>query len=612
MFREHWGRRSEGWRGATAVPAHGHEGIHTTPHYASHEKRETLKLPRQLVIVFTVAFIVTFLGYAHRASAQDDHVHPHDPSEKLGRVNFTTSCTPQAQKQFNRAVAWLHSFEYEEAEKAFNEVTVSDPRCGMGYWGIAMSKYHSIWAPPTAAELQQGSNAVEKAKAVGARTQRERDYIAAIEVFYRDSDKFDHLTRTFAYSEAMKQLYQRYPSDDEATVFYALTLITTGMMTKDANYARQKEAAQILNRVLAREPQHPGVTHYLIHSYDYPALAQLALPAARRFAKIAPASAHARHMPSHIFTRLGLWQEDIRSNLDAEAAAKAFAVRNHLSGVWDEQFHAMDYLVYAYLQGAEDKHARGVLDELNKIQKAEPETFKVAYAYTAIPARYALERRRWDEAAKLTLPTGSAGVSPAHIYWKSFPWQRFRWAEAHINFARAIGAARNGDTASARQDVEKLATIQQALIEGQGEVKGDYDWAKQVEIERLVASSWLEYAEGKHEEALRLMREAADLDDATDKHPVTPGAILPAREQLGELLLELKQPLAALQEFETSLRNAPNRFIGLYGAARAARLAGDQKTAKTYYRKFMMLCRHADRIRPEIVEAKAFLAGTSP
>nr|MBA3572008.1 hypothetical protein [Pyrinomonadaceae bacterium] len=426
-------------------------------------------------------------------------------SEKLGRVNFAVSCNAQAQRQFNRAVAWLHSFEYEEAEKVFTEVTVTDPRCGMGYWGIAMSNYHSIWAPPTAAELQKGLSAIEKAKSAGVRTQRERDYIAAIEVFYKDADKLDHRTRTFAYSEAMERLYRRDPSDREAGVFYALTLIATGMMANDKSYDSEKKAAQILNRVLAHAPQHPGVTHYLIHSYDYPALAHLALPAARSYAKIAPASAHAQHMPSHIFTRLGLWQEGIRSNLDAKAAAKAYAVRNRMSGVWDEQFHAMDYLAYAYLQGAQDKQAWGVLDELNKIQRAEPETFKVAYAFTAIPARYALERRQWNEAAKLPLPAGTLGA---------FPWQRFRWAEAHIHFARAIGAARTGDAASARQEVEKLAAIRQALVE----VKGDYDWAKQVEIESQVASAWLAHAEGKHEESLRLMRAAAALDDATEKH----------------------------------------------------------------------------------------------
>jgi tetratricopeptide (TPR) repeat protein len=548
------------------------------------------------VVILTVAFLMVSLCHTPSVRAQEGHPHRHDPPEKLGQVNFNVSCNPQAQRQFNRAVAWLHSFEYEEAEKAFSEVTVTDPRCGIGYWGIAMSNYHPLWAPPTAAELKKGSSAIEKAKVVGARTGRERDYIAAIEVFYKDSDKLDHRTRTFAYSEAMEQLYQRHPSDTEAGVFYALTLIATGTMANDKSYANEKKAAQILNRVLVLEPQHPGVTHYLIHSYDYPALAHLALPAARNYAKIAPASAHARHMPSHIFTRLGLWQEAIQSNLDAKAAARDFAVRNGMSGTWDEQFHAMDYLAYAYLQGAQDKQALGVLDELYKIQRAEPETFKVAYAVTAIPVRYALERRRWDEAAKLTLPPGTLGA---------FPWQRFRWAEAHIHLARAIGAARTGDTAAARQDVEKLAAIRNELVE----IKGGYDWAKQVEIERQVASAWLAHAEGKEEESLRLMRAAAELDDATDKHPVTPGTILPAREQLGELLLELKQPAVALQEFETSLRSAPNRFNGLYGAARAARLASDQKRAKTYYTKLMALCRQADSMRPEIEEAKTFLAG---
>jgi predicted Zn-dependent protease len=525
------------------------------------------------------------------AMAQEERHHQHEATEKLGRVNFSISCNTAARKRFNRAVAWLHSFEYEEAEKAFTSVTVADPRCGMGYWGMAMSNYHPIWAPPTAEELKKGQAAVEKAKSVGARTERERDFIAAIEVFYKDADKLDHRARAFAYFAAMERLYQRYPKDHEAAVFYALTLIAKGMMADDKSYTNEKKAAEILNRVLAAEPQHPGVAHYLIHSYDYPRLAHLALPAARSYAKIAPASAHAQHMPSHIFTRLGLWQEAIRSNLDAEAAAKAYAIRNHLTGAWDEQLHAMDYLAYAYLQGAEDEQARRVLDELNAIRRAEPENFKVAYAFTAIPARYALERRRWSEAAALTLRPSE------------FPWHRFRWAEAHIHFARAIGAARSGDKASARQEIKKLAAIRQALVE----VKGDYDWGRQVEIQLQAATAWLAQAEGKSEEALQLVRAAAELDDATDKHPVTPGTILPAREMLGELLLELGQPARALVEFETSLRNAPNRFNGLYGAARAAELAGDRKKAESYYAQLVKLCDRADGARPELERAKVFL-----
>jgi tetratricopeptide (TPR) repeat protein len=533
-------------------------------------------------------------SYTTSAGAQEQHPHRHDSSEKLGVVDFKISCNSATQSQFNRAVAWLHSFEYEEAEKAFTEVTNIDPRCAMGYWGVALSNYHPLWAPPTATELKKGWSAIEKAKEARAQPSREQAYIAAMEVFYKDHDKLDHRTRAFAYNDAMRQLYSRNSSDREAGVFYALTLIATAMMSPDKNYVKEKEAARILNQVREREPQHPGVTHYLIHSYDYPALAEMALPAARAYAKIAPASAHAQHMPSHIFTRLGLWQEAINSNLDTKAAAHAFAIRNHMRGAWDEQLHAMDYLAYAYLQRAQDKQAANVLDELYKIQIVEPQTLKVAYAFTAIPARYALERRQWKEAATLIFPSKEL---------KEFPWEHFPWARAHIHFARAIGAARSGDTAAARREVDTLTGIQQAFVE----VKGDYAWAKQVSIQGMVASAWLEYAEGKHEESLRLLRKAADLDDATEKHPVTPGAILPAREQLGELLLELKQPAAALQEFESSIKLTPDRFNGLYGAARAAKLAGDQKRAKSYYAKLLTLADDTTSTRPEVNEARTFL-----
>jgi tetratricopeptide (TPR) repeat protein len=540
-----------------------------------------------------VFFTISFLFHSASVNAQG-HMHGHEPAEKLGRVNFTISCSPAAKKQFNRAVAWLHSFEYEEAERAFTKVADTDPKCGMAYWGIAMSNYHPLWAPPTPDELNRGLSGIKKAKEVGARTQRENDYIAAIDLFYKDATTVDHRTRTFAYHEAMKKVHETYPSDTEASVFYALTLIATGTMSNDKTYAREKEAAKILNRVLMAQPQHPGVTHYLIHSYDYPALAQLALPAARNYARIAPASAHAQHMPSHIFTRLGLWQDAIRSNLGARESAKAFARRHNMPGAWDEQLHAMDYLAYAYLQGAQDKEAAGVLEELNQIRQIDPPSFKVAYALSAIPARYALERRRWNEAANLPLRPGGM---------EKFPWEQFPWAEAQIHFARAIGAARTGNKSEVQEETDQLATIKRSL----SDVKGGYDWSKQVEIKRQVASAWLAYLEGKHDEAIRMMRAAADLDDATEKHPVTPGTLMPAREQLGELLLELKQPTAALQEFETSLRTSPNRFNGLYGAARSAKLAGDHNRARTYYEKLTYITRQSDGLRPEIEEAKAFL-----
>lgn len=551
------------------------------------------------MITRTILFAVVIVSTLLTASAQDGSQHRHDAQEKalikLGRVNFRTSCSPKAQQQFNQAVAWLHSFEYEEAEKMFMQVSVVDPRCAMAHWGIAMSNFHQLWVPPTPPELQKGSTAAEEAMRLGAATQRERDYIAAINTFYKDAGKVDHRTRTFAYSDSMKELHETHRTDDEAAIFYALSLISTGMMERNKNYAREKEAAEILNRILARQPRHPGVSHYLIHGYDFPSLAHLALPAARSYASIAPASAHAQHMPSHIFIRLGLWQQAIRSNLDAEAAAKAFATRHHMAGAWDEQLHAMDYLAYAYLQSAQDKKAMAVLQDMNKLPQVDPPTFKVAYALSAIPARYALERRQWNEAAKLPLE---------HPRMTNFPWSNFPWATAHTHFARAIGSVRIGDVASARKAVDELMSIQKNL----SEVRGGYDWAKQVDIERQVASAWVKYAEGQQEEALRLMRAAADLDDSTEKHPVTPGAVLPAREQLGELLLELKQPAAALVAFETALRTTPNRFNALYGASRAATLSANRQKAVDYYQKLIALCRYSDSSRPELKEAMTFLA----
>jgi tetratricopeptide (TPR) repeat protein len=542
-------------------------------------------------INLVLVFVVVLCFSTARPQEKQQHDHQHDGSERLGRVNFPVSCSGAAAERFSRAVAWLHSFGYEEAEKEFTAVGIADPKCGMAYWGIAMSNYHPIWAPPTPTELKKGIAAVARAKSVAASTQRERDYLAAIEVFYKDSDKLDHRTRALAYCDAMEKLSQEYPKDREAAIFYALTLISKGMLLKDKSYANEKRAAEILNGVLAVEPEHPGVAHYLIHSFDYPQLANLALPAARSYAKIAPASPHALHMPSHIFTRLGLWQDSIQSNLSSAAAAKAYAARAHLAGAYYEQLHAMDYLVYAYLQGAQDKEAWGVVDELSRIDKVEPETFAAAYAYSAIPARYLLERRRWEEASRLA-------VTPA-----AFPWDRFRWAEAQIYYARALGSARSGNIESAQESINKLAEIGQSL-----RMEGGYDWRGQVEIQRTVATAWLAYASGKRDESLQLLRKAAEIEDSTDKHPVTPGAILPAREQLGDLLLEIGQSPQALIEFEAALRETPKRFNGLYGAARAAELSGDRKKAADYYGQLIKLCEKADGNRPEVEKAKAFLA----
>jgi len=522
--------------------------------------------------------------------AQETHQHKHEMGEKLGRVNFAVSCSKPAQLKFNRAVALLHSFWYQEAQKAFVEVTQTDSKCGMGYWGIAMSFYHPVWAAPLAADLQNGAAAVQKANVVGARTQREKDYIAAIETFYQDANRLDHRTRALAYQKAMEQMYLRYPKDREAAVFYALSLLGTAQPT-DKTYANQKKAAEILNKILAAEPQHPGVSHYLIHSFDYPALAPLALSAARSYAKIAPSSPHALHMPSHIFTRLGLWQESIESNIASAAAAKNHLARTQPGAAAFDQLHALDYLAYAYLQTAQDGKLKELVDALHAMNKVDANVFQAAYAFAAIPARSAIERRQWSEAAGLK-------THPA-----DFPWNKFPYAEAIIYFARSVGASRSGDRAGASKDIERLISFEASLTEA----KETY-WATQVEIQRRAAAAWLAHAEGKREEALKLMRSAADLEDTAEKLPVTPGPIVPARELLGELLLELSEPSQALKEFEASLVVSPNRFNGLYGAAKAAELSGDREKARMFYAKLTALAERSDGKRPELQAARVFLA----
>ena len=522
--------------------------------------------------------------------AQEPEQHKHDMGEKLGRVSFTISCNSAAQQQFNRAVALLHSFWYDEAAKGFAEVAKTDPKCGMAYWGMAMSSYHPVWTPPLPAELQAGLTAAQKARVTGAGTQRERDYIAAIETFYKDADKFDHRTRALAYERAMEQLYLNNPGDHEVAVFYALALLGTAQPT-DKTYAKQKKAAEILNRVLLSEPEHPGVAHYLIHSFDYPPLAPLALNAARSYARIAPSAPHALHMPSHIFTRLGLWQESIASNIASAAAARDYDAKMHPGTASFNQLHALDYLAYAYLQTAQDGKAKEIVDTVFAMNKLSANTFQAAYAFAAIPARYALERRQWAAAAALKL------------FPSDFPWNNFSHAAAMIYFARSLGASRSGETARALKDIERLSAIQQSLTAA----KETY-WATQVEIQRQTAAAWLAHAEGNNEAALKLMRSAADLEDSTEKDPVTPGAIVPARELLGDLLLELGAPGQALKEFEASLLVSPNRFNGLYGAAQAAQLSGAREKARAFYAKLTTLGEHSDGQRPELQAAKVFLA----
>jgi tetratricopeptide (TPR) repeat protein len=527
------------------------------------------------------------------AAMDPEHVHDHSP--QLGKLTFQTSCSPAAQAAFERGLGWLHSFEYRRAEQSFSEAAAADTGCGIADWGVAMSYYHPLWDGPTPAELEKGKRAIEKANAVGAKSEREKDYIAALDTFYRNSDRLDLKTRAFAYSAAMDRLRIRYPTDDEAAVFDALSLIAVGTMDRDPSFPRQKQAGAILNHVLAKNPDHPGVAHYLIHSFDYPALAELALPAARRYASIAPDSAHAQHMPSHIFTRLGLWDEAISSNRAAEAAAIAYEKSSGMPGAWDQHLHAMDYLAYAYLQSGRDVEAQKVLDELKTISRADPPTRTVAYAVTAIPARIALERRQWREAASLELPPNLASL-PALADQQ--------WATAHIHFARAVGAARSGNANLASAEIAELATMEQRL----NIAPGEYDWRKQISIERQIAEAWAAHTTARNEEAVRIMRAAAELDDATEKNPVTPGSILPAREQLGELLLELGRSRDALTEYEASLQRAPRRLAGLYGAAQAAKLAGKSVKANHYFAELVSITEKSDGTRPEVKSARLFEA----
>lgn len=504
------------------------------------------------------------------ALADGDHHHAGGFDQtQLGKVNFPVSCTPAAQTQFNQAVAMLHSFWYDEAEKTFRQVTVTDSNCAMGYWGIAMSLYQQLWATtPSPGELQQGRDAIARAQALTTPTAREKAYLDAAATLYPLDDSNGYSTRKLAYEQAMQRIATEFPGDREAVVFYALALISNAS-PDDKTFTKQKQALQLLQRVLKDEPQHPGVAHYIIHSSDYPELAELGLDAARAYTQIAPAVPHALHMPSHIFIRLGQWPDAAQSNLAAYRAAEEHDRQHPSNHLWDQRFHFLDYLLYAYLQMGETEKARDIVQQVLAIDNAQPHNTTVAYAYAAIPARFAVERGDWRETVKLRL-------HPAE-----FPWQRFGWCEAIIHFAQGVGAARTGHITGAKNSLKRLETLRDL------DRAADKTYtAGQIEIQRLAVAAWIAAAENRNEEALRLMRASAALEDSTEKDNVTPGAIIPARELLGELLLTLNQPAAALQELETSLQRTPNRRNALYRAAQAAREAGDPVKADRYERQW--------------------------
>ena len=508
----------------------------------------------------------------------------------LGSLTFPTSCSAEVSELFDRGVARLHSFEYAVARADFQAVAARDPECGMAHWGLAMS----YWLHPTAvrppAAFRAGNSAAERAEAIGAATDRELAYIAAINAFYGHGENRPHRVRTRAWSDAMRALMERFPEDTEARIFYAVSLLATAD-GEDASLSNQVQAAAILNELWPTQPDHPGIAHYLIHALDFPPLADQGLPAARTYARIAPSSSHALHMSSHIFTRRGLWDESIATNVNARDAAR----RNNPPGtVSNQELHAHDYLAYAYLQ---------IDDEagVNEIVEAAVQATSVVldatsgFALSAIPARWVLERRDWAAAAALELPA------------PDFPWDQFEYARANTLFARAFGAARLGRIDEARAEVEKIHEVYLGL-EG-SPITGNYNWADNVKSMRLAAAAWVAHAEGRSAEAVELATAAARLDEVTGKHPRTPGALLPPRELLGDLLLELNRPADALTQYEQSLRAAPNRLNGLYGAARAAEQSADLEQAGKYYSRIVDMT--TDRsTRPAVERARAYVEGS--
>jgi tetratricopeptide (TPR) repeat protein len=501
--------------------------------------------------------------------------------EQLGTVSFQNSCTAAVQETFQRGVAMLHSFRYGEGEKTLREALAQDPSCAIATWGIAAILMSNPLAGQGSSKegAERAQAAIDQGRKIGAKTQRERDYIEAVAAYYDDWGNRPERTRQLNRARAFEALAARYPADDEAQIFYALYLAATQSLA-DQTYKTYLTAAESLEKQFAKHPDHPGVAHYLIHSYDAAPIAPKGVPAAQRYATIAPAAPHALHMPSHIFTRVGAWTDSAATNERAAVAAKR-------DKDLDEQLHAMDYMVYAYLQLARDDAARRVLDESAQASGTSFMRFAGPYALSAMSARYAMERGDWRQAAKLdSVPS-------------SYPF-----AVALTHFARGLGAARSGDPAASEKDAQELARLRDALKAA----KSDY-WAGEVEVSRLGVAAWTALAQGKRDEALTLMRSAADTEDKSEKHIVTPGRIVPARELLGEMLLELKRPADALKEFEASQIREPERFRGYYGAAQAAAQSGDKTKAKRYFAKLVEMAGQGTP-RPELAQARAFIAAT--
>jgi len=534
---------------------------------------------KRLALILTISLMFTL-----SAAANDDgHHHEELTQDQLGTVHFPVSCAAAVQKPFERGVALLHSFWYEEAEKEFAQIAKDDPQCAMAHWGTAMSIWHQLWNHPDAATVKRGQEEIKQAKSLHPKTARERDYINAMDVFYQGKDR-TYQDRANVYSKAMETAYRRYADDREAAAFYALSLLASEP-DNDTTFVNRKLAAAVLEKLFAVEPDHPGVAHYLIHSYDKPQLAQLGLPAAERYAKIAPAAPHALHMPSHIFARLGLWQEDIDSNLASIAATRKTAAM-HMGGE-GHQFHAMDFLSYAYLQSGREADALRVLNEVKAMPAKKDDMYGMDFdprtdALVTFSARYALELHHWTDAASLAPVPGAETGDSAITYW-----------------ARAIGSARAGDVADAKRNLAEIEAIHKTLVDQKKTGPAEF-----VDQGRREAAAWISHAEGNNDEAIKALRAIAEKEEAEGDEPLA----IPAREMLADMMLDTNHPDQALAEYEADLKFNPNRFNGLYGAARAAEMAGKNDQSSTLYAQLVKVCAGSNSDRPELNHAKALLA----
>ncbi|KQC28923.1 tetratricopeptide repeat protein [Flagellimonas eckloniae] len=510
-------------------------------------------------------------------------------TESFGEVNFSLSCSYETRATFDLALSLLHSFEYAEAEKAFVKVIDMDPNCAMAYWGVSMSIFQSLWMQSDLSYLEKGEKLIKLANKL-PKSDLEKDYLDAISVFYTDWQNIDKLTRQRMYEKKMEELYNKHEGDTEAAVFYALA-IRAAADPNDKTYSRQKKSGKILEDLFVEKPNHPGIAHYIIHNYDYPELAAKALTTARRYAEIAPASAHAQHMPSHIFTRLGLWDESINTNLNSASSATCYAESVNPTASWAQEIHAVDYLVYGYLQMGDNQKAAEQLKEMQEVKEVFPKDhFAATYALTAMPVRMALENKNWEQASKLELPT------------INFPWENLHWEKAMLHFGKALGYSHTADVKSAENELVSLKTLHQSLLDSKEVYK-----AGQVNVQIHSAKAWIELAKGNSDDALVLMETAAKLEGETSKHAVTPGEVLPADELLGDMLLALNKPVEALEAYEINLKGHPNRFNGVYGAAIAAKESDKNEIAVDYFNQLIELTKNSNSERPEIKEAKAFV-----